>query len=175
MDLVGEVCWRLSGGEGQYRQYLPALETALARGEPVFVDLHRALENHSAHISVVAPLSNEEEPFGALVLITDAEIDSPGPRIVYVNESLCQMTGYRPEDLIGQTPRIFQGPETDRSVLDELRACLEQGRPFEGSTVNYRRDGSPYLVQWKTVPVAGDAGTPRYFVSVQRDLSLIHI
>ncbi|WP_322520761.1 PAS domain S-box protein [Guyparkeria halophila] len=105
------------------------------------------------------------------VLITDAEVAFPGPRIVYVNESLCQMAGYRPEDLIGRTPRIFQGAETDRSVLDELRACLEQGRPFEGSTINYRRDGSPYLVQWKTVPVPDDTGQPRYFVSVQKDLT----
>ncbi len=105
------------------------------------------------------------------VLITDAQIDSPGPRIVYVNESLCQMTGYRPEELIGQTPRIFQGPETDRAVLDELRICLEQGRAFEGSTVNYRRDGSPYLLQWKTEPVLGKTGHPSYFVSVQKDLT----
>ena len=40
------------------------------------------------------------------VLITDAELKLPGPRIVYVNSAFTKMTGYSPEDIIGKTPRI---------------------------------------------------------------------
>ncbi len=74
VDTAGEVHWHLSGdNEAPYQAFLPALEKALATGEPVITDLHRQHENGFAHISVVASLSSGAEAFGALVLITDAE------------------------------------------------------------------------------------------------------
>lgn len=42
---------------------------------------------------------------------------------------------------------------------------------FEGSTVNYRADGSPYVVEWKITPVRDDAGQVCNFVSVQQNIS----
>jgi PAS domain S-box-containing protein len=66
------------------------------------------------------------------VLITTKELDLPGPEIVYVNEGFCRMTGYAAEEVIGKTPRILQGPKTDRAELDRLRRCLSRGKPFKG-------------------------------------------
>src|SRR6202040_335916 len=48
------------------------------------------------------------------VVITEAEpLDTPGPRIVFVNEAFTQLTGYTPQEAIGQTPRFLQGPKTN--------------------------------------------------------------
>lgn len=55
------------------------------------------------------------------VLVTDAQHDLPGPRIEYVNKAFTRMTGYEPEEVIGQTPRLFQGPKTDRIVIERMR------------------------------------------------------
>ncbi|MEL7054542.1 MAG: PAS domain S-box protein [Cyanobacteria bacterium J06588_5] len=50
------------------------------------------------------------------VIITEAEpFDEPGPRILYVNDAFTQITGYQPEEVLGKTPRILQGPKTDRT------------------------------------------------------------
>src|SRR5262247_2042336 len=54
------------------------------------------------------------------VMIMTARPDPPGPEIVYVNPAFTKMTGYTPEEVIGKTPHILQGPETDRSVLRRL-------------------------------------------------------
>src|SRR4030095_14308717 len=54
------------------------------------------------------------------VMITTAQLDRPGPQIVYVNPAFTKMTGYAPEEVIGKTPRILQGPKTDRAVLARL-------------------------------------------------------
>ena len=106
------------------------------------------------------------------VLVTEAEpLDKPGPRIVYANEAFEEMTGYREEEVLGRTPRLLQGPETDRSVLDSLRAALETGERWQGETVNYRKDGTPYTVQWNVAPVTGEEGEIRHWVSVQRDVT----
>lgn len=105
------------------------------------------------------------------VTITDAELDAPGPRILYANPAFLEMTGYREEDLIGQSPRILQGPETSQLVLRRLRRALEAGEPFEGSTVNYRRDGTPFDLEWRVTAARDASGEIRGYVAIQRDVT----
>ncbi len=105
------------------------------------------------------------------VLITDADLESPGPRIVFVNPGFSKMTGYSRDEVLGRSPRILQGPKTERKVLDELRRCLEKGEPFFGETINYRKDGSEYFLEWHISPVRDTAGRITHFVSVQRDIT----
>lgn len=105
------------------------------------------------------------------ILITTADLDPPGPEIVYVNEDFCQMAGYTREELIGKTPRIMQGPKTDRSELDRLRRQLSLGKPFDGQIVNYRKDGSEYVIEWYIVPLRNDAGAITHWMASQRDVT----
>lgn len=107
------------------------------------------------------------------VLITTAQLEAPGPEIVYVNPAMCVQSGYRADELIGQTPRILQGPATDRTVLDRLRQAIARGQFFEAKAVNYRKDGSPYLVRWNISALRGTDGQIRYYVSVQRDITAL--
>ena len=103
------------------------------------------------------------------ILLTDSKIDPPGPKIIYANTNLLKMTGYSLEELIGKTPRIFQGANTDRSVLDKVRACLIDGTPFSGATVNYKKDGSQFLMSWTLEPILLDG--QKYFYAIQTDLT----
>jgi PAS domain S-box-containing protein len=105
------------------------------------------------------------------VLITDSELDEPGPRIVYANPGFTAMTGYEPEAVMGKTPRILQGPETDPELLTELRELLEQGESFFGETINYRKDGTPFVNEWSISPVYDAAGHATHYVAVQRDIT----
>lgn len=103
------------------------------------------------------------------ILITTAELDLPGPQIVFINPAFTKMTGYTPAEIIGQTPRILQGEKTDRDVLDRLRGQLGQGEPFYGEAINYRKDGSEYFLEWHIAPVRDGDGNVTHFVSIQRD------
>lgn len=105
------------------------------------------------------------------VMITDAQPGPDGPRIVFVNPAFCQMTGYAEEELLGQTPRILQGPLTNPEVLQTLRECLVEGRFFCGSAINYRKGGQPYTVEWNISPVKDEGGRTTHYVSVQQDIS----
>jgi diguanylate cyclase (GGDEF)-like protein/PAS domain S-box-containing protein len=105
------------------------------------------------------------------VVITDARFDNGGPLIVKCNPAFSLMTGYTTEELIGQSPRILQGPQTDPRVIDELRACLREGRYFQGSTVNYRKDGQAYIVEWNISPIRDEHGHICNFVSMQRNIT----
>ncbi|MGM0517839.1 MAG: sensor domain-containing diguanylate cyclase, partial [Pseudomonadota bacterium] len=111
-----------------------------------------------------------EHSFDAVV-ITTARLDRPGPEIVYANPAFCRMAGYSEDELIGRSPRILQGPRTSRALLDRLREALEDGQPFSARTVNYRKDGTPYDVEWSISPVRGPDGSVTHYVSVQRDVT----
>lgn len=111
-----------------------------------------------------------EQSFNA-VMITTANLDVPGPEIVYINEAMARMSGYSREELLDATPRLLQGPETDRAMLQRLRLALEAGEYCEANAVNYRKDGTPYRVEWNISPVRNEAGALTHFVSVQQDMT----
>jgi len=105
------------------------------------------------------------------VVITTADLDPPGPEIIYANPALQAMTGYALEELRGRTPRMLQGPATDRTMLERLRETLAAGQAFSARTVNYRKDGTPYDVEWSISPVRGPRDEITHYVSFQRDIT----
>ena len=54
------------------------------------------------------------------ILITTAELDAPGPSIVYVNPAFERITGWSRAEVVGQSPRILQGPKTDHRIFADL-------------------------------------------------------
>jgi PAS domain S-box-containing protein len=86
-------------------------------------------------------------------MMTDAALDPPGPRVTYVNPPFERLSGYPAAEIVGQTPRVLQGPRTDPAVLAALKVALAAGRTFHGQTVNYGKGGREYPVCWTIVPV----------------------
>lgn len=105
------------------------------------------------------------------VIITESLLDYPGPRIEYVNPAFTALTGYAAQEVIGKTPRLLQGPLTDRSLLDRLRRDLNSMQSFQGETINYRKDGTTYSVEWRIAPLRDQQGTVSKWVAVQRDVT----
>lgn len=107
----------------------------------------------------------------AAFLITENRLERPGPRVTYVNPAFTEMTGYAKEDIVGRTPRILQGPKTDRALLDRLRRQLEAGQRFNGETVNYRKDGTEYVLDWSIEPIRDREGAVTHWVATQNDVT----
>lgn len=105
------------------------------------------------------------------ILITTTALDLPGPEIVFVNPAFTKLTGYTAEDAIGKTPRILQGPKTDREMLGRLRKTLERGEIFYGEAINYRKDGTPFYNEWHIEPICDEAGNVTHYLAIQRDVT----
>lgn len=108
-----------------------------------------------------------EHSFDA-IMITKAE---PGYPIIYVNDAFTKITGYSPKEAIGETPAMLQGPDTDGAVLDRLRQDLSEGNLFHGEAINYRKDGSEFLMEWKIVPIRNENEETSHYLAIQRDIT----
>ena len=104
------------------------------------------------------------------VMITNTNFESAGPKVVYVNKAFERITGWSFAEIKEQGPHALQGPDTDPAVTDRLKADLEAGRPFSGSTVNYRRDGSPFPMEW-SISFFSLSEDDNYYITIQRDIT----
>jgi PAS domain S-box-containing protein len=102
------------------------------------------------------------------VLITET---GPGYPIVYANAAFSEMTGYTPEEVMGQSPSMLQGPKTDPSVVERLSREIEAGRLFHGRAINYRKDGSEFMMEWKIVPIKNAFNDITHYLAIQKDVS----
>jgi diguanylate cyclase (GGDEF)-like protein/PAS domain S-box-containing protein len=107
-----------------------------------------------------------------IVIITEAgPFNAPGPRIVFVNEAFERRTGYSREEAMGKTPRLLQGPGTQRKELDRIRAAMEQWQPARVDLINYKKNGEAFWVDLEVSPVWDHERKLTHWVAVGRDIT----
>jgi len=128
------------------------IETSLGKGETSL-----------ALLKVIA-----ENSFDS-ILVTDATIEG---KVIYANKAFENLTGHDPSEVIGQTPRILQGIGTDTKVIDRLTDAMKSGNDFEGKAINYKKDGTPFIMYWRVLPIK-TGETIEAWVAIQREGSSI--
>jgi PAS domain S-box-containing protein len=147
---------------------LVRLAAALGRQQPVSGDFGSASAPDEALTQALAQAVHASR---SAVMLTDAELDAPGPRVLYVNPAFEALTGWRASEIVGGDPRVLQGPATERSVLERLRQDLEETGSFEGRAINYRKDGSPFVMSWRIATVTNGEGETTGYVAIQDDVT----
>ncbi|GGK35474.1 hypothetical protein GCM10007962_32350 [Yeosuana aromativorans] len=106
------------------------------------------------------------------VLITEAEpFDEPGNRIIYVNEAFTKITGYEAEEVIGKSPRILQGPNSNKEELLKLGRAIRKWEPYEITTINYKKSGEEFWINFTVTPVANEKGWYTHWIAIERDVT----
>ncbi len=108
-----------------------------------------------------------------IIIVTEADdLNQPlGPRIVYVNHAFEKLTGYKKEDVIGETPRILQGKHTNRKELDRIKAALEKKESVSSTILNYSKTGHPYWLSLNIFPLKNKYGEVTHFAAIERDVT----
>lgn len=107
-----------------------------------------------------------------IVIITEAEsVEPPSPKIVYVNDAFERLTGFTREEAMRGSPRLLQGPKTDRAELDRIRTALTTWSPVRAELVNYTKSGREFWVEIDITPIADKSGWFTHWISIQRDVT----
>jgi PAS domain S-box-containing protein len=107
------------------------------------------------------------------VIITEVQpiYHSYGPKIVYVNEAFCELTGYTRAEAIGNTPRMLQGVETSEKAKKNIGNALKNWQPIQQDILNYKKNGEIFWVNLSIVLVANKNGWFTHWVSFQQDVT----
>lgn len=136
---------------------------------PVNKDIFDIFEHDESFKFIMKRLleANMAESFNS-ILITEA---GPGYSIIYANASFSELTGYSPREVIGKSPSMLQGPNTDKKVIERLNDVIQKGLLFHGQAVNYRKDGTEFMMEWKIIPIRNEKDKITHYLAIQRDVS----
>lgn len=138
----------------------------------LFTAIVRDITERQAEQAHLALLQTSITHLNDMLLITEAEpLGEPGPRIVFVNAAFERHTGYSLAEVLGRTPRLLQGPLTQRTELDRMSAALRAWQPMRAELINYTKSGQAFWVEIDITPVANAEGVFTHWVSVQRDIT----
>lgn len=107
------------------------------------------------------------------LIVTDAS--RPDNPIAYVNSAFTVMTGYEPQEAIGQNLRILQGPDTDAVVIGEFGRAFSSGYSIQRELLNYRKSGESYWADVTIDPIRNRQDRLVGFAALMYDSSLKHI
>nr|AML79290.1 putative LOV domain-containing protein [Antirrhinum majus] len=98
--------------------------------------------------------------------ITDPCVD--GHPIVFASNGFLKLFGYSKDEVVGRNGRMFQGPDTDRRSVMEIREAIREERGVAITLLNYRKDGTPFWMLFQMCPVfSKEDGRVINFVAVQ--------
>lgn len=100
------------------------------------------------------------------VVVTDAS-----NKILRVNHSFTEITGYTNQDAIGKTPGMLHSGRHDKEFYRNMWRVLERDRFWSGEVWNRRKNGDIYP-EWLTVTaVLGTEGQVTNYVGIFSDIS----
>lgn len=111
-------------------------------------------------------LSAAVEHSPSSIVITDAQ-----GTIEYVNPAFCRLTGYAPEEALGQNPRILKAGDQSPELYRELWETLQRGEEWRGEFHNRRKDGSLFWEMASISAIRDRSGGIRHFVAIKEDIT----
>lgn len=121
-------------------------------------------------MDVTALISWLAEDHPAAALLTTVPSAAAPASILYANPAFEALTGHRRQDVLGQSPRLLQGPHTDARAARSLSAAARAGRSGRAVLINYRHDGSEYLCEVALRPVLGADGAVTHMLGLAREV-----
>lgn len=102
------------------------------------------------------------------IIITDAS-----ERILEVNPTFTELTGYGHDEVLGQTPRILHSGRQDREFYAELWAQLGAKGYWRGEVWNRRKNGEIYAELLTISAVYGQERQVTHYVATFSDITII--
>ena len=119
-----------------------------------------------AMINQLKRLSSAVEQTADAVFITDK-----AGNIEYINHAFETLTGYTRREALGHNPRLLKSGHMPEKYYQSLWKTIQDGKPFQGQTINRRKDGSTFTVEQTITPMRDEHGVITHYVSVIKDMT----
>jgi len=106
-----------------------------------------------------------------IMVLDNTPLEESGPFIVYVNPAFERLMGYAAKEVVGQNPKILQGPETDDKARYKLRQAMRTSKAIRTQILNYDKFGHKLWLDINMVPLFDEDGELAYYAAIERDLT----
>ena len=97
------------------------------------------------------------------ILVTDTNL-----QIVFASHGIAEMSGYNPDEVLGNSPKMFQGVATSSEKRAEINKAISDKTSFETTLTNYRKNGEPYECHIRSFPIFNKKGELTHFIALER-------
>lgn len=113
-------------------------------------------------------LENQQFALDQHAIVSIANINGT---IIYVNEKLCDISGYTRAELIGKDHRILSSGLHDKDYFHHMWSVISEGKVWQGEICNRKKNGDLYWVDTTIVPFIDKQLRPYQYVSINRDIT----
>jgi hypothetical protein len=78
------------------------------------------------------------------------------------------MNGYVEAEVLGKSPKMFQGEATNQITSNEIRKAIVEQQPFEKIVMNYKKNGEVYACLIKGFPVFNTKGDLSHYIAFEK-------
>jgi PAS domain S-box-containing protein len=137
------------------------------------VNLVWSVANQLAGVVSRAYLDKERRQLSAVIEQTTESViitDTQGI-IVYVNPAFEKTSGYKRDEVFGNSPRILKSGRHADSFYQKLWETIQVGEVWHERLINKKKDGTLYTEDVTITPVRDESGNIVNYVSVRRDVT----
>ncbi len=141
---------------------------------------HRDDEQNPEFISAVIRDISDLRQAEDLILLQSTALDSAATgifiadnqgKIIWANPSVSKITGYAPDEIIGQISEIFKTDLQEDDIRQQIPDLLSKGGVWQGELINRHKDGSTYTSEQTITPVYNTSGSVTHYISIQQDIT----
>ncbi|HTY02350.1 MAG TPA: diguanylate cyclase [Rhodocyclaceae bacterium] len=100
------------------------------------------------------------------ICITDAN-----QRIIDVNPTLCELTGFSRQEMLAQTPRLFKSGRQDAGFYQAMWQAIAEDGHWRGDLWNRHRNGNFYAVRLTVSAVHDAAGALTHYIGIMVNIT----
>lgn len=91
--------------------------------------------------------------------------------IIYANNAIEKISGYKISELMGKNPRILKSGLTKDEVYKKMWKTISKGQIWNGEQINKRKDGTLYYEDSRITPIYDKDNNLKYYLAVKHDIT----
>ncbi len=134
--------------------------------QPAILGVGIDISGRKKNLETIKKLTAAIEQSPIMILITDKE-----GNIEYTNPAFSQITGYSPEEVLNNNPRMLSSGQESIHIYKGLWGTILKGNIWRGELLNKKKNGDLYWESLVISPILSENNEITHFVAVMEDIS----
>jgi PAS domain S-box-containing protein/diguanylate cyclase (GGDEF)-like protein len=132
-------------------------------------ELEETVKNKTGELREQINLLREySKVLDASLIVSKGDLEG---KITYVNDKMCRVFGYGPDELIGRSHSFLQHSDMDDHVFLDLWKNIQTKKIWQGLLKNRKKDGSHCWAQTTVCPILDNTGEIVEYIAARADVT----